>query len=71
MIRLALLPVALLSCSAAGKNPVLLGRDHWPGVIDTATGDSGAREYLTAHPPLLVECGDIGSGEDVDRPPRG
>jgi CTP:molybdopterin cytidylyltransferase MocA len=53
------------------SHPVLLGRDHWPGVIDTATGDSGAREYLTAHPPLLVECGDIGSGEDVDRPPRG
>ena len=52
------------------SHPVLLGRDHWPGVIDTATGDNGAREYLTAHPPLLVECGDIGSGEDVDRPPR-
>ena len=50
------------------SHPVLLGRDHWPGVIETAVGDSGARAYLRAHPARLVECGDIGTGEDTDVP---
>ena len=47
-------------------HPVLLGRDHWAGVVRTAVGDHGARDYFAAHPPALVECGDIGSGVDVD-----
>ncbi len=47
-------------------HPVLLGRRHWAGVIESALGDVGARDYFAAHPPVLVECGDIGSGEDVD-----
>jgi CTP:molybdopterin cytidylyltransferase MocA len=50
-------------------HPVLLGRQHWPGVIESAVGDRGARDYLSAHPAVLVECADIGSGEDVDVPP--
>jgi len=49
-------------------HPVLLGRCHWAGVIETAFGEIGARDYLAAHPAVLVECGDIGSGEDVDEP---
>jgi len=49
-------------------HPVLLGRRHWPGVIDSASGDSGARHYLARHRPTLVECADIGSGLDVDTP---
>ena len=49
-------------------HPVLLGRDHWPGVIATAEGDRGARDYLREHPPLLVECGDLATGRDVDTP---
>jgi CTP:molybdopterin cytidylyltransferase MocA len=49
-------------------HPVLIGRDHWPGVIQTAVGDRGARDYLVAHPVVVVECGDIGSGVDVDLP---
>jgi CTP:molybdopterin cytidylyltransferase MocA len=51
-------------------HPVLLGRRHWPGVIDSASGDSGARLYLAEHRPILVECADIGSGIDVDTPGR-
>jgi CTP:molybdopterin cytidylyltransferase MocA len=47
-------------------HPVLLGFDHWPGVIDAAVGDRGARDYLRNRQIRLVECGDIGSGEDVD-----
>ena len=27
-------------------HPVLIGRDHWAGVIESATGDQGARAYL-------------------------
>ena len=47
-------------------HPVLIGRDHWAGVVETATGDRGARDYLATHEVLLVECGDLASGDDVD-----
>jgi CTP:molybdopterin cytidylyltransferase MocA len=47
-------------------HPVLLGRRHWPGVLASSHGDRGARDYLAAHPPLLVECGDLATGVDVD-----
>jgi CTP:molybdopterin cytidylyltransferase MocA len=49
-------------------HPVLIGRDHWVGVIATATGDQGARDYLKLREVVLVECGDLASGQDVDRP---
>lgn len=49
-------------------HPVLLGRDHWAGVCATASGDRGARDYLSEHPPVLVECGDLATGRDVDTP---
>jgi CTP:molybdopterin cytidylyltransferase MocA len=49
-------------------HPVLLGRRHWDGVLGSAQGDKGARDYLAAHPPVLVECGDLATGRDVDRP---
>jgi CTP:molybdopterin cytidylyltransferase MocA len=47
-------------------HPVLIGRDHWAGVVDTATGDRGARDYLATHDAALVECGDLATGVDVD-----
>jgi nicotine blue oxidoreductase len=47
-------------------HPVLLGRDHWAGVVASATGDRGARDYLAAHEVALVECGDLATGADVD-----
>jgi nicotine blue oxidoreductase len=50
-------------------HPVLLGRAHWPGVREAATGDSGARTYLSGHPDLeLIECGDLAVPDDVDTP---
>lgn len=49
-------------------HPVLLGRAHWPGVLATCTGDRGARDYLAGREVLEVECGDLASGRDVDRP---
>lgn len=47
-------------------HPVLIGRDHWAGVIEVATGDRGARDYLATHEVALVECGDLATGADVD-----
>lgn len=47
-------------------HPVLLGRDHWAGVADSATGDRGARDYLASHMVFVVECGDLATGRDVD-----
>lgn len=47
-------------------HPVLIGREHWAGVVATASGDRGARDYLAAHDVALVECGDLATGVDVD-----
>lgn len=50
-------------------HPVLLGRDHWPAVCESATGDAGARGYLAGNPDVvLVECGDVAEPDDVDTP---
>lgn len=61
---------ALARAAYGGRpgHPVLIGRAHWSGVIDSATGDKGARDYLTQNPPVLVECGDLATGRDVDTP---
>lgn len=47
-------------------HPVVIGRDHWAGVIASARGDEGARGYLREHRVELVECSDLGDGADVD-----
>jgi nicotine blue oxidoreductase len=59
---------AIVRAAFGGRpgHPVIFGRHHWPGVIEAAGGDRGARDYLADHPAVLVECSDIGSGEDVD-----
>ena len=48
-------------------HPVLIGRDHWAGVVEAATGDRGARDYLATHEVNSVECGDLATGRDRDR----
>jgi CTP:molybdopterin cytidylyltransferase MocA len=62
--------VAVAAYGGRPRNPVLLGREHWPEVIALATGDAGARPFLRAHPDLitLVECGDTGRPDDIDTP---
>jgi len=52
------------------RNPVLFAREHWPEVIATAAGDTGARAFLRARADLvtLVECGDTGRPDDIDTP---
>lgn len=49
-------------------HPVLLGRAHWSGVVSSATGDVGARDFLEAHEVRIVECGDLATGRDMDVP---
>lgn len=51
-------------------HPVLLGRDHWAGVAEAATGDAGARAYLRRHDSLVqvVPCGDVSDDRDLDVP---
>ncbi len=74
-------PVARLLAGSVGRgslrratyqgrpgHPVLLGRDHWSGVLAVASGDRGARDYLDTRQAEAVECGDLASGRDVDAP---
>jgi molybdenum cofactor cytidylyltransferase/nicotine blue oxidoreductase len=49
-------------------HPVLLGRAHWPGLLASVSGDRGARDYLAGRDVLEVECADLATGADVDRP---
>lgn len=63
-------PEALARATYLGVagHPVLIGRAHWAGVARAARGDRGARDYLAAHEVADVECGDLATGRDVDRP---
>jgi CTP:molybdopterin cytidylyltransferase MocA len=58
--------LARASYDGVPGHPVLLGRVHWPGVLESAQGDQGARSYLARHEVELVECGDLATGRDVD-----
>jgi nicotine blue oxidoreductase len=62
--------IAVAAYDGQPRNPVLMARDEWAGVLALATGDVGARPYLQAHPDRVtaVECGDIGRPDDVDTP---
>lgn len=64
-------PALLARATYDGRpgHPVLIGRDHWAGVVETLGGDAGARDYLAARQVVMVECGDLATGRDVDRPP--
>jgi len=63
-------PDALARAAYGGApgHPVVIGRAHWGGVLASLHGDHGARDYLAAHPHLLVECGDLATGRDADTP---
>jgi molybdenum cofactor cytidylyltransferase len=61
---------ALRQASFSGRpgHPVVVGRAHWSPLADALHGDVGARPYLVAHGVSIVDCSDLGSGLDVDRP---
>ncbi len=64
-------PTTLARASYDGTpgHPVLIGRDHWAGVIASAQGDRGARDYLALNTVEHVECGDLATGQDADTTP--
>ena len=51
-------------------HPVAIARRHWPEVIESARGDRGARDFLRGHADevVVVEVGDVATGEDLDEP---
>lgn len=61
--------LARASYDGVPGHPVLIGSDHWDEVIEAATGDRGARDFLAAREVKLVECGDLATGTDVDTRP--
>lgn len=68
-------PQALVMAGYGARrgHPVLLGRDHWPGIAARASGDAGARDYLRAHRErvLVVPCHDVADDHDLDVPAGG
>ena len=64
-------PLAAASYDGRRGHPVRFARALWPDVAASAQGDAGARGYLAELPPLLVEVGDVATGDDLDEvPPR-
>jgi CTP:molybdopterin cytidylyltransferase MocA len=63
--------LAVAAYDGVRGHPVLLGREHWAGVIGTATGDEGARRYLADHDVLEVDCTGLADPADLDVPPAG
>jgi CTP:molybdopterin cytidylyltransferase MocA len=63
-------PAALARAVYHGEigHPVLIGSDHFAGVMASAAGDQGARDYLRANTVRHVECADVADGADIDRP---
>ncbi len=62
--------IAVACYDGRPRNPVLIGREHWPEVIGVAVGDVGARPFLRTHRDLVteIECGDTGRPDDIDTP---
>jgi CTP:molybdopterin cytidylyltransferase MocA len=63
--------LAVATYDGVRGHPVLLGRNHWGGVMETLTGDEGARRYLAAHDVTEVDCSGLGDPTDLDVPPAG
>ncbi len=61
--------LAIATYDGVRGHPVLLGRDHWAGVAETATGDEGARRYLATHDVTEVDCTGLADPTDLDVPP--
>ena len=63
----------LVRASYAGLpgHPVLIGADHlgpFRAALALGEPDAGGATYLRSHGVRLVECGDLATGVDVDRP---
>lgn len=48
-------------------HPVRFARRHWPAVRGAASGDAGARSFLSGRNDIVfVDVSDVASGEDLD-----
>jgi CTP:molybdopterin cytidylyltransferase MocA len=63
--------LAVATYDGARSHPVLIGREHWAGVVATVTGDEGARGYLATHEPAEIDCTGLADPADLDVPPAG
>jgi molybdenum cofactor cytidylyltransferase/nicotine blue oxidoreductase len=63
--------LAIATYDGVRGHPVLLGREHWAGVAETATGDEGARRYLAGRAVTEVDCTGLADPTDLDLPPGG
>ena len=63
--------LAVATYDGVRSHPVLIGREHWAGVIETATGDEGARRYLAMHDVDEIDCTGLADPTDLDVPPSG
>ena len=61
-------PAAVATYDGQQRNPVLLSREVWAEVAETAVGDTGARAWLRAHPDRVTAVPCDGSSFDVDTP---
>jgi nicotine blue oxidoreductase len=60
--------IVVAAYDAKRGHPVKFASSTWPELIKSATGDQGARSYIAEHPDqiVLVEVGDVATGEDMD-----
>jgi nicotine blue oxidoreductase len=60
--------IVVAAYDAKRGHPVKFASSTWPEVIKSAIGDQGARSYIAEHPDqiVLVEVGDVATGEDMD-----
>ncbi len=61
--------LAVATYDGVRAHPVLLGRDHWAGVMETLAGDEGARRYLAEHDVTEIDCTGLADPTDLDVPP--
>ena len=60
--------IVVAAYDAKRGHPVKFASSTWPELIKSATGDQGARSYIAENPDqiVLVEVGDVATGEDMD-----
>ncbi len=61
--------IAMGTFSGKSGHPVKFARQHWPAIIESATGDIGARNFLKGRSDIShIELSSIAGGDDVDTP---
>ena len=60
--------IVVSAYDAKRGHPVKFASSTWPELIKSANGDQGARSYIAEHPDqiVLVEVGDVATGDDMD-----